>query len=142
LSQPITDLDKLLASMRPELNSGVYVFSSVPLHTDINALRPVATFREQEGLTLIVDEATAQREGLQILFRAVWITLTVHSDLHAVGLTAAFAKALGDAGISCNVVAAAFHDHIFVPVESAGNAMAQLSRLQSLAQQNISTSAD
>ncbi|MFM0213823.1 ACT domain-containing protein [Paraburkholderia sediminicola] len=142
MSQPMTDLDTLLASMRPELNNGVYVFSSIPLHTDIKALLPVATFREREGLTLIVDEATAQREGLQILFRAAWITLTVHSDLQAVGLTAAFAKALGDAGISCNVVAAAFHDHIFVPFESAGNAMAQLSRLQSLAQQNILPAVD
>ena len=142
MSQPITDLDKLLASIRPELNEGVYVYSSVPLDADIKTLTPLATFREQEGLTLIVDEATAQRAGLPVLFRAAWITLTVHSDLHAVGLTAAFAKALGDAGISCNVVAAAFHDHIFVPVESAADALAQLSRLQRQAQQKATPDAD
>ena len=141
MSQPITDLDKLLASIRPELNEGVYVYSSVPLDADIKDLAPLATFREQEGLTLIVYEATAQRAGLQVLFRAAWITLTVHSDPHAVGLTAAFARALGDAGISCNVVAAACHDHIFVPVESAADAMAQLSRLQRQAQQKATPDA-
>ncbi|XXE67240.1 ACT domain-containing protein [Pseudomonas sp. R1-6] len=39
------------------------------------------------------------------------VTLTVHSALDAVGLTAAFATALGNAGISCNVIAAYYHDH-------------------------------
>jgi uncharacterized protein len=52
------------------------------------------------------------------------------SDLQAVGLTAAFATALGRAGISCNVVAGAQHDHLFVPVEQAGRAMAELQGLQ------------
>lgn len=65
-----------------------------------------------------------------MLFRAAWITLTVHSDLQAVGFTAAFAGALGRAGISCNVVAGAFHDHIFVPVEQAQEALAALKALQ------------
>lgn len=52
------------------------------------------------------------------------------SDLAAIGLTAAFARALGDAGISCNVVAAAHHDHMFVPVERADAAIAALRALQ------------
>ena len=46
--------------------------------------------------------------SLSVLFRAAWISLTVHSDLEAVGLTAAFSTALGQAGVSCNVVAGAF----------------------------------
>jgi hypothetical protein len=54
----------------------------------------------------------------------------VHSDLQAVGLTAAVAAALAEAGISCNVVAAAHHDHLFVPVESASQAIAVLQALQ------------
>ncbi|MFC0401112.1 ACT domain-containing protein [Paraburkholderia rhizosphaerae] len=137
MTSPISDLNQLLASMRPELNDGVYVFASVPFETDMGALAPVATFREKEGLTLVVEEAAAKRAGLKVLFRCAWITLTVHSDLQAVGLTAAFAKALGDAGISCNVMAAAYHDHIFVPVDSAKDAMTQLSLLQERAQDNI-----
>jgi len=58
-----------------------------------------------------------------------WITLTVHSSLEAVGLTAAVSKALTDANISCNVVAAYYHDHIFVPVRDAKQAIAVLLEL-------------
>lgn len=134
MSQPVSDLAELLASMRPELNEGAYIFSSVQPDRDVSRLAPLATFRESEGLTVIVDEATALREDLPVLFRAAWITLTVHSDLQAVGLTAAVAEALTKADISCNVVAAAFHDHIFVPVERAADALAQLTELQERAE--------
>ena len=67
---------------------------------------------------------------LPVLFRAAWISLHVHSDLQAVGLTAAFANALGSVGISCNVIAGAYHDHIFVPLEKAQAAMQALQDLQ------------
>ena len=53
----------------------------------------------------------------------VWITLTIHSSLEAVGLTAAVSSALTEANISCNVVAAYYHDHIFVPIADADRAM-------------------
>jgi len=49
--------------------------------------------------------------------------LTVVSDLLAVGLSSAFANALGKAGMSSNVVAGAYHDHVFVPAERAADAM-------------------
>ena len=68
-----------------------------------------------------------------MLFRAAWITLTVHSDLQAVGLTAAVAEVLTKASISCNVVAAAFHDHIFVPADRAADALAELAGIQARA---------
>ena len=86
--------------------------------------------REREGLTLVVPEEQAVAAGLPVLFRAAWISLTVHSDFQAVGLTAAFSGALGQAGISCNVVAGAFHDHIFVPAEQAQLTLAVLRTLQ------------
>ena len=130
MGNPVTNLAELLQSLRPALNEGVYVFASVLPNTDVSALEPVATFREAEGLTLIVEEERALKAGLPVLFRAAWITLTVHSDLQAVGLTAAVASALAQAHISCNVVAAAFHDHLFVPVESGDEALAVLQRLQ------------
>lgn len=130
MSNPVTNLAELLQSMQPALNEGVYVFASVPPNTDIGSLEPIATFREAEGLTLIVEEQQARKARLTTLFRAAWITLTVHSDLQAVGLTAAVATALAQANISCNVVAAAFHDHLFVPVESGDEALAVLQQLQ------------
>lgn len=126
-------LAELLRSMEPVLDPGVYAYASVPLETDLTGISCLASFREAEGLTVILEEAEARRLGWPVLFRAAWITLTVHSDLHAVGLTAAFAAALAEADISCNVVAGAYHDHIFVPVESGRAALAALRALQQAA---------
>ncbi len=129
---PVGSLDTLLATLEPRLHDGVYVYATLPgaVPSDLEAL---ATFREAEGLTVVVTEDEAARHRLPALFRAAWITLTVHSDLAAVGLTAAVAAALGEAGISCNVVAAAYHDHLFVPVESGAAAVAALRALQARA---------
>ena len=131
MTQPVSDLATLLESMHPMLHPGVYVFASVPAGTDLVALEPLATFREREGLTLIVEERQAEAADLPVLFRAAWITLTVHSDLQAVGLTAAVDLSLAAAGIACNVVASAFHDHLFVPVEMGERALAVLQGMAS-----------
>ena len=130
MTQPISNLTVLLRSMEPVLHEGVYAYCTVPHDAQIAAFAPVVTVRESEGLTLVVPEEQAVRAGLPVLFRAAWISLTVHSDLEAVGLTAAFAGALGQAGLSCNVVAGAFHDHLFVPVAQAQKALQVLSDLQ------------
>ncbi len=134
MSSPVSGLSELLRTMDPELHEGVYVFASLPLGSSVTGLDPLATFREREGTTVIVPEPEALRAELTVLFRAAWISLTVHSDLQAVGLTAAFATALAERGISCNVVAGAFHDHIFVPVERAQEALERLRLLQRDAQ--------
>lgn len=126
MSLPVKELDALLASMQPTLNEGAYVFATLPPGSDPGALAPLGTFREAEGLTVIVEERQAREHRLPVVFRAAWITLAVHSDLHAVGLTAAVSRALAEAGISCNVVATAFHDHVFVPFESGAEALAVL----------------
>ncbi len=129
----IVDLSLLLRTMRPQLNEGVWVFAALPHGDNADILQPLATFREHEAITVIVPEAIALRAGLAIMFHSAWITLQVHSDLQAVGLTAAVAQALTAQGISCNVVAAAFHDHLFVPVERAQDAMQALQALQASA---------
>ncbi|WP_431822484.1 ACT domain-containing protein [Burkholderia sp. F1] len=134
MSKPESDLAILLRTMQPELHPGAYVFALLPHDADVPLSEMVATFREEEGLTVVVREETAARHGWPVLFRAAWITLTVHSDLQAVGLTAAFAQALGAAGISCNVMAAACHDHIFVPVDDGARALDVLTALQRDAQ--------
>jgi hypothetical protein len=133
----VSDLAALLRSMEPELHDGVFVYSSVPADHDLAGLTLVAMMREREGMTVVVPEADAIRAGLPIVFRAAWITLTVHSDLQAVGLTAAFATALGNAGISCNVIAGAFHDHVFVPADRGADALNALRALQHAASDDL-----
>lgn len=128
-NERVSDLSELLRSMRPRLNDGIYVFMSVPADHDIEPLRPIATFKEEEGLSVIVEESQTAGTSFPVLFRAAWITLTVLSDLNAVGLTSAVSKVLADRGISCNVVAAANHDHLFVPIELADKAMEALESL-------------
>lgn len=118
----VSDLTQLLAQMRPQLRPGTYVFltfdEAVP-----ETLHPIMTFREDEAFTVIVaeHEAVALNHSYESAF--AWISLSVHGDLEGVGLTAAFSRPLADAGISCNVVAAFYHDHIFVPAKSAATAL-------------------
>lgn len=84
---------------------------------------------EQEGTTLILTAEAAERAGLAATFPCRRITLTVHSALEAVGLMAAVATALADAGIGCNPVAGYHHDHLFVPAGRANDAMRALEAL-------------
>lgn len=126
----IKDLDQLIKSMKPVLNPGVFAFVSVHNEEMLKSVKVIASIHEPEGYSAVIAESDALSLGLPILFRAAWITLKVNSDLQAVGLTAAFAGALGKAGISCNVIAGAYHDHIFVPVERSADAMKVLKALQ------------
>src|SRR5579885_3510264 len=107
----VSDLTALLRELRPTLNPGTYAFCTLPAGQGID-LPAIGTFAEPEGLTVIVEENLAAAHGLIPTFRAAWITLRVRSDLSAVGLTAAVARELAAAGIACNVVAAAHHDHL------------------------------
>ncbi|MFV8462566.1 ACT domain-containing protein [Vibrio campbellii] len=123
----ITDLDILLKSMSPELIQGDYVFCTVEGGlADYVHLNPMATFREKEGLTIVLTKEVATQA--QLSFDGVFsmITLSVHSSLEAVGLTAAFATKLGSYGISANVIAGYYHDHIFVQKHKADEAMSAL----------------
>jgi hypothetical protein len=129
-SPALSDLAVLLASMRPDLHAGTWVWCALPAGASLDGVEAVATVREAEGMTVIVAEADAAAHAWPVAFRSAWITLAVHSDLAAVGFTAAFARALGDAGVSCNVIAGIHHDHLFVPVDRAADAMAALHALQ------------
>ncbi|GAB2776339.1 hypothetical protein HNQ93_001969 [Hymenobacter luteus] len=124
-----TDLTQLLRTLKPELQPGTYVYCTVATPEELPLTEVVGTFREREGLTVILPQATADRLGLPYTFVAAWITLTVHSALEAVGLTAAFSRALAQGGISCNVVAAYYHDHLFVPAAAAEKALRILREL-------------
>jgi len=120
-------LARLLSGLRPRLVPGVFVFT----HTAGPApdCRPLVMVREDEGLTLVLEQAEADRLGLAYDQPQALITLGVQSSLSAVGLTAAVATALAAHGVSCNVVAGFFHDHLFVPQERESEALDVLARL-------------
>lgn len=123
------NLSVLISSMCPHLNDGEYVFCSIPDIALLKGATPVATMLESEGLTVVIERDTAENLGISFSYVAAWITLDVHSALEAVGLTAAFATALGKENISANVIAGFYHDHIFVAKEDAGKAIAALRAL-------------
>ncbi|MFD3001670.1 ACT domain-containing protein [Pontibacter toksunensis] len=125
------NLALLLLHMQPELNEGEYVFCTVHDTSTLVFADVLFNFKEKEGLTVVLPKKAADTAGVLYTYVSSWITLKVHSSLEAVGLTAAFSKALAEAGISCNVVAAYYHDHIFVPAKDAAKAMQVLEDLSS-----------
>ena len=130
MSKGERDLDRLLENLSPVLLPDSYVYVSLPgEYADFSELDPLGSFREEEGWSLIVRESTAAGRGLRYEGSFRVITLTVHSSLEAIGLTAAVAAALASAGISANIVAACFHDHLLVPAAAAEESFAVLDSL-------------
>lgn len=125
------DLAVLLQNMEPVLNAGEYVFCTVENLGEIKDMEKILFFfREAEAITIVLERSIADQWNMNYNYISSWITLNIHSSLEAVGLTAAFANALKKESISCNVVAAYFHDHIFVAKEDAENAMKALDTLK------------
>jgi hypothetical protein len=127
------DLARLLAGLRPRRAEGSYVYTSVEGGSVPAGVRPFATVDESEGLTLVLPREDADAAGLPYDYVAALITLEVHSDLAAVGLTAAVSTRLAEAGISSNVIAGARHDHLLVPDERADEAIRLLEEFGSRA---------
>ena len=122
------DLHTLLATMKPVIREGEYVYALWP-HGKPLAGHIAAAVREAEGLTVVLTREDADAQGLRYDFVAAWITLQVHSSLEALGLTAAVSAALTEAKISCNVLAGFHHDHLLVPVADAERALEVLHEL-------------
>ncbi|OKL60514.1 hypothetical protein UA08_04439 [Talaromyces atroroseus] len=139
-----TNLATLLRTLEPILSPETYVFitttqplSSLPLST----IQSELIFREPEGLTLITSKELAESHGYYYrrqntnqddhgyTFPCKKILLKVHSSLEAVGLMATISSRFAKEEISCNIVGAYFHDHIFVPVGKEEQAMRSLEEL-------------
>ncbi|MEM8982635.1 MAG: ACT domain-containing protein [Pseudomonadota bacterium] len=126
----VTDLEYLLRHASPVLDPAKYVIVSIdPAINNAVIASALATFREDEGLTIIVEQSIADTHELSYDGTFSRITLMVHSSLEAVGLTAAFATKLAAAKISANVFAGYYHDHIFVPERDGERARTALARL-------------
>jgi hypothetical protein len=125
----LTDLAQILRTLDVDVRPEPYVYATVdPAHPALADAQ--ATVVESEGVTLVLRCSDAEAHGLFGEFVSAWLTLTVHSSLEAVGLTAAFSSALGQAGISCNVLAGFHHDHILVPFERRDDAVRTLRDLR------------
>jgi hypothetical protein len=118
------NLDILLRTMNPVVNDGEWVYC------DGDVVGALATFRELEGTTSVVSREHADELGLSYTYVAAWITLSVYSDLEAIGFLAAVTTALAAEAISCNVVSALRHDHLFIPSDRRDDALRILSALQ------------
>lgn len=117
------NLKKLLSALSPRLDDKPWVFAAVSESAlPTYAMRALATFRESEAVTLVL--ASEDAEGLVVISNPMAkITLAVHSSLDAIGLTAAVSAALTKEGISANIVAAYYHDHVFVPFDRRDDAV-------------------
>lgn len=116
-----TDLSKMLSSLElVRLGHPVTVLQlPEPVSLGDGVLAVIA---EAEGTTVVATVPAASRQGWPIGFTAAWLTVSVHSSLEAVGLTAALSGALAARGIACNVLAGYLHDHLLVPWDRADEA--------------------
>jgi len=126
----ILELNTLLKTMNPELKQDEYIFCCLAGSlADYVHLNPLASYVENEGLTLILNADTAEKAGITYESKYNLITLNVHSSLEAVGLTAAVSAKFTEHNISANVVAAFYHDHIFIQTDKAQAAMKALGEI-------------
>lgn len=124
------DLVKLLQSLQPRLFDAEYGYGYLPQGQGLpSGLRPFATVSETEGLSVVAPLPDLVAAGIASDGGWARISLSVHSDLEAVGLTAAISTGLTKAGISANVIAGYFHDHVFVQWHRRAEAMHVLSHL-------------
>ena len=125
------DLKRLLAGMSPILDAGTYVFVTLPDRDVPPGLAPRMIMQEREGTTIIVTKEAADDADLDHVFTCRMITLDVHSALDAVGFLAKVTTRLAGLGMGVNPVAGYYHDHLFVPVERADDAMTALREMAS-----------
>jgi hypothetical protein len=125
-----TDLQNLLANMKPLVHEGEFVFCTVsPKSFAHLRVEPIGWFQEPEGITIIIDRDMADRERMKYESAFRMISLTVHSSVEAVGFLAAITRKLASAGVGVNPASAYYHDHLFVPSDKTEMAMRLLNEM-------------
>ena len=124
-----TNIPLILKNLNPVLNKGSYVYCLIEKLNTVQLDEPIGIFREAKGFTLILETSVADNYGFSYETIYSWITLDIHTSLNAVGLTSVISAELAEQSITCNMVAAYYHDHIFVKQNEADAAMHALNAL-------------
>ena len=114
--------------LEPSLVEGTYTFHSTTGR--IPAAHVQAIVVEDEGTTVVLEVAEAEKLELEHTGRFAWITLGAVTDLAAVGITAKVSGVLAEAGIACNVLAGFHHDHLLVPVDRGDEALGLIAEIE------------
>ncbi len=123
--------------MKPALDPREWVFCCVDRSFPLQEAKPIFVFNEWEGMTVVIERSAADARGLEYAFPSRRIILRVHSDLEAVGFLAAVTTALAKHAISANVVSAFYHDHLFVPLDRADEALRILEEVSAEAARRV-----
>ena len=128
-----TDLKKILESIDPYLVDESFIFMTTDqsLSSISNALNPIASFMENEGLSLVITQATADKNAITYDSVFSCISLGVHSSLESYGLISTISRELTQNNISTNVFSGYHHDHIFVQSGKADKALEIISKIGS-----------
>jgi len=121
-----TNLKEVLTSMQVSCDNVEYGFATTNDAEGISATDVLGTFQESEGLTLLATKHFLESRGLGYEGPFAKLTVEVHTSLGLVGLTAILATKLAENGISANVYAAFYHDHIFVQYDVRNKAITAL----------------
>ena len=120
-----TNIEIILKNLSPIISKELFVFISISNDAIVDwiSLHPLGSFREKEGLTIILEQGVADEYAFPYTEVFHCITLQIHSSLEAVGLTDFVSNTLAKNNIPANVIAAYHHDHIFVPASKAHRAL-------------------
>ena len=128
-----TDLKKILESIDPYLVDESFIFMTTDqsLSSISNTLNPIASFKENEGLSIVITQATADKNAITYDSVFSCISLGVHSSLESYGLISIISRELTQNNISTNVFSGYYHDHIFVQSGKADKALEIISKIGS-----------
>ena len=131
MSQEKFELNDILGNLKPRILEGSFVFTTSNDELDhlMKTFKPIATFREEEGITLVISKDEADKFNIKYdsLFRC--ISLGVHSSLNSYGLISSISSELTKKKISSNVFSGFYHDHIFVQADLADTAIQVINSL-------------
>lgn len=113
----VTNLQQTLQSLKVICDDIQYGFAGVADESQIERDEVLATFHENDRLAIIAPKDYLDSLGIENESPYAKLTIDVHTSLELVGLTAVMATELAKYGISANVVAAFYHDHVFVQYE-------------------------